>query len=117
MEEEGNFKIEQFNGKNYQCWKTQIEDDFYQKNIFLPLGEIAKKLASMAREVWEVLDRKTLGTIQLCLAASVAFNVTDQRTTKDLMNTLNTLYEKLSAYNNVFSHEGGSHSQPKLSIS
>ena len=35
----------------------------YQKDIFLPLGGIEKKLATMKDEEWEVLDRKALATI------------------------------------------------------
>ena len=53
----------------------------------MPLGEIANKHASMPTKAWEVLDTKVLGTIRSCLATSVAFNVIDQRTTKDLMKT------------------------------
>ena len=52
---------------------------------------------SMPIEAWEVLDRKTLGTIRLCLAASVAFN----HWTKD-NKRLNTLYGKPSASIKVF---------------
>jgi hypothetical protein len=40
----------------------QMEDYLYQKDLFLPLGIIAKKL-TMKDEEWEVLDRKALGTI------------------------------------------------------
>ena len=81
----------------------QIEYYLYQKDLFLlPLERIAKKLVSMTVEAWEMLDRKALGTIRLCLAASVAFNVIDQKTTKNLMKALNTLYEKPLASNKVF---------------
>ena len=48
MVEEGKFKNQKFNGKNYQHWKMQIEDYMYQKDLCLPLG-IAKQSTSM----WE----------------------------------------------------------------
>ena len=48
------------------------------------------------------MDRKALGSIRLCLAPSVAFNITKVKTTEDLMKNLVTLYEKPSASNKVF---------------
>jgi hypothetical protein len=35
----------------------------------------------MKDEEWEVLDRKALGTIQLSLEASMAFNISKEKTT------------------------------------
>ena len=77
MREEDNFKIEKFNGKNYQYWKMQIVDYLYRKDLYLPLGGLEKKRANMIEDAWEVLDRKALGTIRLCLASTVAFNITE----------------------------------------
>jgi hypothetical protein len=96
MVEDGKFRVEKFNDQNYQLWKMQMEDYLYQKDLFLPLGGIEKKLTAMKDEEWEVLDRKALGTIRLSLAASVAFNISKEKTTKELMDTLDKLYEKPS---------------------
>jgi hypothetical protein len=74
MAEYGKFRVEKFNGQNYQLWKMHMEDYLYQKDLFLPLGGIAKNLMAMKDEEWEVLDRKALGTIWLSLEALVAFN-------------------------------------------
>ena len=71
-----------------------MEDYLYQKDLYLPLGGKASKLMSMTDEEWEILDRKALGTIQLCLAVSVAFNISKEKTTIDLINELEKLYEK-----------------------
>jgi hypothetical protein len=73
MEEDGKFRVEKFNGQNYQLWKMQMEDYLYQKDLFLPLGGIEKKPMTMKDEEWEVLDRKALGTIQLSLASFDGF--------------------------------------------
>jgi hypothetical protein len=43
------------------------------------LGGVAKKPTAMKDEEWEILDRKALGTIQLSLAVSVAFNISKKR--------------------------------------
>jgi hypothetical protein len=102
MEEDGKFRVEKFNGQNYQLWKMKMEDYLYHKDLFLPLGGIAKKSTTMKDEEWEVLDRKALGTIWLSLAASVDFNILKENTMKDLMDALAKLYEKPSTSNKVF---------------
>jgi hypothetical protein len=40
--------------------------------------------------------------IRLCLTSLVAFNISKEKTMKDLMNALDKLYEKHSASNKVF---------------
>ena len=79
-----------------------MEDYLYQKDLYLPLGEKEKQLKAMKDEEWEVLDRKELGTIWLCLASSVAFNISKEKTTEGVMSALSKLYEKPSASNKVF---------------
>jgi len=56
----------------------------------------------MSNDEWDLLDRKALGSIRLCLAPSVAFNITKVQTTKDLMKTLERLYEMPSTSKKVF---------------
>ena len=53
----------------------------------------------MKDKEWEVLDRKELGTIRLCLASSVAFNISKEKTAEGVMSTLDKIYEKPSASN------------------
>ena len=52
-----------------------MEDYLYQKDQYLPLGREAKHSAAMKDEEWEVLDRKELGTIWLCMDSSMDFNI------------------------------------------
>ena len=56
----------------------------------------------MKDEEWEVLERKALGTIRLCMAFSVAFNISKEKTTEGVMSSLSKLYKKPSASNKVF---------------
>jgi hypothetical protein len=93
MSEDRKFRVEKFNGQNYQLWKMQMEDYLYQKDLFLPLGGIARNATTMKDKEWEILDRKVLGTIQLSLTASVAFNILKEKTMKGLMDALAKLYE------------------------
>jgi hypothetical protein len=88
MSEDGKFRVEKFNGQNYQLWKMQMEDYLYQKDLFLPLGGVTKKPTTMKEEEWDILDKKALGMIRLSLAASMAFNISKEKTTKDLMDAL-----------------------------
>ena len=79
MEEEGKFRVEKFNNQRYHLWKMQMEDYLYQKDLHLSLGGKAKQPVAMKDEEWEVLNRKALGTIRLCLASSVAFNISKRK--------------------------------------
>jgi hypothetical protein len=79
-----------------------MEDYLYQKDLFLPLCGVAKKPTSMKDEEWEILDRKALGMIRLSLAVSMAFNISKEKTTKDMMDSFSKLYEKPLASNKVF---------------
>ncbi|KAH9294173.1 hypothetical protein KI387_040625 [Taxus chinensis] len=58
--------------------------------------------STMKDEEWDVLDQKALGMIRLCLEAMVAFNISMEKTTVDLMEKLGKLYEKPSASNKVY---------------
>jgi hypothetical protein len=62
-----------------------MEDYLYQKDLFLPLGGVEKNPIAMKDEEWDILDRKALGTIRLSLAASVAFNISKEKATKERM--------------------------------
>ena len=65
-----------------------MEDYLYQKDLFLPLSGVEKKPVAMKDEEWDILDRKALGTIRLSLEASVAFNISKEKITKDFMDVL-----------------------------
>ena len=56
----------------------------------------------MKDEEWDVLDRKELGTIRLCMASSMDFNISKEKTIEGVMSTLDNIYEKPSSSNKVF---------------
>ena len=80
----------------------QMEDYLYQKDLYQQLSGKVNKLTSMTDMEWDILDRKALGTIRLCLVASVAFNISKDPIAKGLVSALAKLYEKPSASNKVF---------------
>jgi len=51
---------------------------------------------------WEVLDQKALGAIRLSLTSTVAFNISREKTTQDLIAALLKMCEKPSASNKIF---------------
>ena len=48
----------------------------------------------MKDEQWEVLHRKALGTIQMFLDLSMAFNISKEKITYGMMSAFGKLYEK-----------------------
>ena len=105
MAEEGKFRVENFNGQNYQLWKIQMEDYLYQKDLYLSFGGKEKQSTAMKDEEWEVLDRKALGTIRMFLDLSMDFNILKEKTTKGVMNALGKIYKKQLASIKVFYNE------------
>jgi len=79
-----------------------MEDYLYQKDIYLPLNRKENNSVSMTDEEWDILDRKALGTIQLCLEALVSFNISSEKTTEDMVKKLASMYEKPLASKKVF---------------
>jgi hypothetical protein len=57
---------------------------------------------AMKCEEWEVLERKELGMIRLSLTMTVDFNISKEKTTKEMIDALAKLYEKPSESNKVF---------------
>ena len=80
----------------------QIEDNMYQKDFYLPLSAKAQKPEEMSNSEWEILDWKALGAIRLSPASTVTFNVSREKTTKDLMAALSKKYEKPSTSKKIF---------------
>eukprot|EP00253_Pinus_taeda_P018705 PITA_18705 len=105
MAEDGKFMVEKFNGKNFSLWKMQMEDYLYQKDLYLPLSGKTKKPMTMTDEEWNLLDRKALETIWLCLATSVAFNISKETMTEDHLNDFNTVTSQLSSVGVNFEDE------------
>jgi hypothetical protein len=75
---------------------------FISKGSIPTIGWNNKEVDGHEDEEWEVLDRKALGTIRLSLAASVGFNISKEKTMKELMDALDKVYEKPSVFNMVF---------------
>ena len=82
MADEGRSRVDKFNGHNFSLWKMHMEDYLYQKDIYTPLSKKLNKPSSMTDVEWDFLDRKALGIIWMCLASSVLFNFSKEKTKK-----------------------------------
>ena len=71
----------------------QMNDYFYQKDLYLPLTE--EKQEKMTEE-WALLYMKVLAQIRLCLIKQVAFYISKEKTTSDIMSVLANYYKKQS---------------------
>ena len=80
----------------------QIKDYLYQKDLWKPLKGKAKRQGTITDEDWEILDRNTLEYIQFFLVLFVKFNISKEKMTIELMETLAKLYKKPSTLNKVF---------------
>ena len=56
----------------------QMEHYLCQKDLYLPLGEKTKQPMTMKYKEWEVVDKKELGTIRLCLDLLVDFIISKE---------------------------------------
>ena len=52
MVDKGKLRVDRFNGKNFQLWKTQMEDYLYQKDLLKPLEGKTKNQGSMSNDEW-----------------------------------------------------------------
>lgn len=80
-----------------------MEDYHYQKDLWHPLRGKSNKDSNMLGEDSNILDIKELGSIYYkFLVELVEFNITKEKMTKELIKTLEKLYEKPSSSNDVF---------------
>jgi hypothetical protein len=55
----------------------------------------SKKSSTISNEDWNILDRKALDNIYLCLAQLVAFYISTRKKIEELMKTLEKIYENI----------------------
>eukprot|EP00253_Pinus_taeda_P010224 PITA_10224 len=105
MAEDGKFRVEKFNDQNFSQCKMQMEDYLYQEDLYLALVEKTRMPTGMTDEEWNLLNRKVLRTVQLCLTVSVAFNILKETTTEDHLNDFNTVTSQLCSVRVNFDDE------------
>lgn len=97
--DEGKMKIDWFDGNDFIFWKMQIKNLLYHNNVHQLLSE--GKSYSIKKKDCELLDRQVPCVVRLVLAQKVAFNITDEKKTANLMKALYNIFEKPLASNEV----------------
>ena len=102
MDEAEKWKIEKFSGQNFGLWKVQLESLLIKQDLQPALLGKTKGKGSLSDEDWEKLDLEARATIFVALSSNVLFNISAEKTTKELVDKLSSLYEIPSASNKVF---------------
>ena len=63
MANKSKMRVDKFNGHNFQLGNMKMEDYLYQKDLWKPLEGKTKNHGSLTNDVYDLLDRKTLGSI------------------------------------------------------
>lgn len=92
----GKIPIEKFDDTNYGFWKMQIDDYLYSKDLYQP---IVTKLKDMKKEMWKLLDRKTMSVVRLLLSRNISLYLGKAKTKNEMLEILSDMYEKSSAAN------------------
>ena len=95
-------KIEKFTGKNYSLWKVQMRSLLVKQDLVLTIEGKAKKPSTMSNEDWQKIDEKAMASIFLSLAKNVLFNVSNEKSTKEVWDKLQNMYQTASAANKIF---------------
>lgn len=101
MVEEGNVKIKNLMVPTLDFGRCKSKI-LYQKDLYFPPRGKPKKPEKMTDDEWELLDMKALGSFRLSLTSSVAFNISKEIMTIDLMVTLSKMYKKPFTSNKIF---------------
>jgi hypothetical protein len=97
------FEVEKFSGKNsLALWKIKMQGLLVQQGLKKALVGKKKKLTSITDKDWQDLDARYLGTIPLCLAYEVFFNIVEEKTKTGLWTKLESLYMTKNLSNIIF---------------
>ena len=56
----------------------------------------------MLNEDWKKMDEKSMASIFILLSQNVLFNISNEKTTKEVWDKLQNMYQKASAANKIF---------------
>ena len=93
------FEIEKFNGNNYSLWKLKIKAILRKDNCLLA---IESRPTGLTNDKWKEIDDNAVANLHLPLANSVLSSVAEEKTAKEIRDTLVKLYEVKSLHNIIF---------------
>lgn len=83
-------KMDNFNGTNFDLWKLKLENFLVDRDLWVAV--FGSKPIGMKYEEWEVLERKEISLIRLCLVDLVLLNISEEPTTSSLSKKMGYLY-------------------------
>ena len=102
MEDDGKLRVDSFKWAELSVMEDANGRLSLSEGFMEATERKTKNQGSMSNAELDILDRKALGSIRLCLAPSVQFIIIKAKMKEVLMQTLAKLYEKPSASNKVF---------------
>ena len=97
-----NAKVVKFKVKDFSLWKVQIGSLLVKQDLSVTIKGKSKKPATMSNEDWQKMDEKAMASIFLSLAKNVLFNVSNEKSTKEVWDKLQNMYQTASAANKIF---------------
>ena len=95
-------KVEKFVGKNFSLWKLQMCSLMVKQDLLVAIEGKFKKPAAMLNEDWKKTDEKAMSSIFLLLSQNVLFNISNEKTMKEVWVKLQNMYQTASAANKIF---------------
>lgn len=93
--------MEKFNGTNFELWKLKMEDMLEDHDLWEVTSSTTRP-ETIAKEDWDIKDRKAKGLIRLYLTDAVLLNVLDEKTANSLWERLAAMYQAKSLVNKLF---------------
>ena len=95
------FEVGKFDGTgNFGLWQTWVKDLLAQQGILKALW--AKKPEGMDDLDWEELQQRATGTIRLCLADEIMYQVMDIKSPGEVWQKLESRYMSKSLTNKLY---------------
>ena len=99
----GRIDVEKFSGTNFEMWNLKMEDLLVDRDLWDAVDE--KKFRptdpSLAKK-YDVIDRKAISFIRLCLVDFILINVHEEPIGKRLWKKLSEIYQAKLLVNKIF---------------
>jgi len=93
------YVIERFNGKIFSLWKLKMKAILRKDNY---LEAIEEKPEGITDKKWKEIDNNAIENLHLALADAVLSSIAEKTTTKEIWDTLTSLYEVKSLHTRIF---------------
>ena len=93
-------EVPKFDGNNFTLWKEMMQDVLVHRRQIEAIRH-SKTLPGKTPEEWKSVNELARSTIQMHLAENVYFSIAKEKTTFDLWDKLQSLYEKKLSFSKL----------------